>query len=72
MKKIYETDMNGDYSGHVFGKERTVAEIVKRIAWETEAEGIARRLMHESVAMGHALARAAYTELLARKDALPE
>lgn len=25
MKKIYETDMNGDYSGHVFGKERTVA-----------------------------------------------
>lgn len=72
MKKIYETDMNGDYSDHVFGKERTVAEIVKRIAWETEAEGLARRAMHESLAMGHALARAAYTDLLARKDALPE
>lgn len=58
---------NGNYAGHVFGKEKTVSEIVRRIAWETEAEGFQRRTGNNAIADAHALTRMAYTELLSRK-----
>jgi hypothetical protein len=56
--------MNGNYEGHRFGHETTVEQIVRRIAWEFEAEGIAVKEGQFAIASGHALARMAYTELL--------
>ena len=64
--KILTDKFNGDYLDHVFGQEKTVEEIVRRIAWEREAEGLARAQGHGAIADGHALARAAYTDLLKR------
>lgn len=59
---------NGDYASHKFGYETTVVEVVRRIAWEMEAEGLATKSGHIAVAQGHALTRAAYTELLEKKE----
>lgn len=55
---------NGNYAEHQFGHERTVIEIVRRIAWETEAEGFARHMGFPGLADKHASVRIAYTDLL--------
>jgi hypothetical protein len=62
---------NGDYTNHAFGREYSVAEIVRRIAWEIEAEGLARRAGHNAVADAHALTWSEYTKLLQRIPRMP-
>ena len=61
---------NGDYSTHRFGHETLIEDIVRRIAWEIEAEGVARRSGHNAIADGHAIARQAYTETLVKGSSL--
>jgi hypothetical protein len=48
---VHPFKMNGDYRQHTFGCEMTVEEIVRRISWETEAEGIARKEGNEILAL---------------------
>lgn len=64
---LLEKGMNGDYANHPFGKETTVSEICRRIAWEIECEGMMRKssvIGAADLAEGHAMVRQGYEELL--------
>jgi len=66
-KRPFATPLKGPASG--FGKEKTVADFKARIAWEKRAEATQRRMGHETLAEGHALARVAYEKELERLKA---
>ena len=48
------------YSGHPFGREKTIRELITRVFYETECETAQRKKEHHANADAHALAREAY------------
>lgn len=68
LVKDFATKAFNMYKNHPFGKEKTAAEIVNRIAFETEAAGIMRDKGNIPVAEAHEKARAAYLALLVRTE----
>lgn len=63
-RQLCTDGFNGDYSTHPFGRERSTEDIIRRLAWETEAEGLALRAGSHVLANAHSITRRMYARLL--------